>query len=183
MPDTPGVYFFLDKRKKVLYIGKATDLKSRVRSYFASDLHKTRGPIITKMVEKAASIDWRETDSVLEALILEANLIKTYKPAANTDLKDDKSWNYVVVTKEDFPRILLVRGKELPFIDFKPLHTFGPFPHGLQLKEALKIIRKIFPYRDTCIPAPQQIAEGRRPKPCFKRVHRPVPGRVQRSCQ
>ncbi len=167
MPDSPGVYFFLDKNKKVLYIGKATDLKSRVRSYFSPDLHKTRGVIITKMVEKAKSIDWRQTDSVLEALILEANLIKTYKPEANTDLKDDKSWNYVVVTKEDFPRILLVRGKELAHVDFNPLHTFGPFPHGLQLKEALKIIRKIFPYRDTCVPAPQQIAEGRRPKPCF----------------
>ena len=165
MPDTPGVYFFLSKQKKVLYIGKATDLKSRVRSYFSPDLHKTRGPIITKMVEKAASIDWRETDSVLEALILEANLIKTYKPEANTDLKDDKSWNYVVVTKEDFPRILLVRGKELQGqtlthgsqrFDLKIQNTFGPFPHGLQLKEALKIIRKIFPYRDTCIPCPEQ---------------------------
>jgi excinuclease ABC subunit C len=113
MPDAPGVYFFLDKTKKVLYIGKATSLRSRVRSYFASDLHKTRGPVITDMVAKARSIDWRETDSVLEALILEANLIKNYKPKHNTDLKDDKSWNYVVVTKEDFPRVLLVRGKEL----------------------------------------------------------------------
>src|SRR6266404_1827616 len=143
------------------------------------------------MVEKAKTIDWRITDSVLEALILEANLIKTYKPEANTDLKDDKSWNYVVVTKEDFPRILLVRGKELAFKNslkgrderdpnslsgnfvkanqdqITPLHTFGPFPHGLQLREALKIIRKIFPYRDTCIPAPEQLAEGRRPKACF----------------
>ena len=184
MPDTPGVYFFLDARKKVLYIGKATDLRSRVRSYFAPDLHTTRGPIITKMVEKARSIDWRATDSVLEALILEANLIKNYKPEHNTDLKDDKSWNYVVITKEDFPRILLVRGKELaqknpafthlgssqreqPQVFPAPAFTFGPFPHGLQLKEALRIIRKIFPYRDTCTPAPEQIREGRRPKACF----------------
>jgi excinuclease ABC subunit C len=175
MPDSPGVYFFLDKTKKVLYIGKATDLKSRVRSYFSPDLHKTRGPIITKMVERAKTIDWRQTDSVLEALILEANLIKTYKPAANTDLKDDKSWNYVVVTKEDFPRILLVRGKELGN-SATPLHTFGPFPHGLQLKEALRIIRKIFPYRDTCVPAPQQIAEGKRPKACFNAAIGLCPG-------
>jgi excinuclease ABC subunit C len=156
MPDSPGVYFFLDKNKKVLYIGKATDLKSRVRSYFSPDLHKTRGPIITKMVEKTRSIDWRVTDSVLEALILEANLIKNYKPEHNTDLKDDKSWNYVVVTKEDFPRVLLVRGKDLAIQEFKALHTFGPFPHGMQLKEALRIIRKIFPYRDTCVPCPDQ---------------------------
>ena len=91
MPDAPGVYFFLDRQKKVLYIGKATRSQDRVRSYFATDLHETRGPIIVAMVEKAKSIDWRQTDSVLEALILEANLIKNYKPKHNTDLKDDKS--------------------------------------------------------------------------------------------
>lgn len=171
IPDTPGVYFFLDKRKKVLYIGKATSLRDRMRSYFSPDLAATRGPIIVAMIERVASIDWRQTDSVLEALILEANLIRTYKPEANTDLKDDKSWNYVVITKENFPRVLLMRGKELALrelaSEFTPLHVFGPFPHGLQLKEALKIIRKIFPYRDNCIPAPEQIAAGKRPKACF----------------
>jgi excinuclease ABC subunit C len=153
IPDGPGVYFFLGKNKEVLYIGKATSLRSRVRSYFASDLMQTRGPVLVKMLEKAHSIDWRETDSVLEALLLEANLIKTYKPKHNTDLKDDKSWNYVVLTKEDFPRVVLIRGRELALRDPKEfMHTFGPFPHGLQLKEALKIIRKIFPYHDTCVP-------------------------------
>jgi excinuclease ABC subunit C len=176
IPDTPGVYFFLDKQKKLLYIGKATSLRSRVRSYFASDLHKTRGPVIVKMIEKAQSIDWRATDSVLEALILEANLIKHYKPKHNTDLKDDKSWNYVVVTKEDFPRVLLVRGKELLQQKFAPAHTFGPFPHGLQLKEALRIIRKIFPYRDTCTPAPEMIKEGKKPKACFNATLGLCPG-------
>jgi len=159
MPDGPGVYFFLGKRKEVLYIGKASSLRSRVRSYFSSDLPQTRGPVITNMVACARSIDWRETPSVLEALILEANLIKTHKPKANTELKDDKSWNYVVITKEDFPRVLLVRGKELAASPPQALHIFGPFPHGLQLKEALKIIRKIFPYRDMCVPG-----SGRR---CF----------------
>lgn len=161
IPDAPGVYFFLGKQKELLYIGKATSLKSRVRSYFASDLHKTRGPIITAMVEKAKSIEWRQTDSVLEALLLEANLIKTHKPRHNTDLKDDKSFNYVVITKEDFPRVLLVRGKELESASAVKDFTFGPFPHGSQLKEALKIIRKIFPYRDTCTPGIG--------KPCFNR--------------
>ena len=169
VPDNPGVYFFLDKSKKVLYIGKATSLRNRVRSYFSPDLASTRGPLITSMVEKASSIDWRETDSVLEALILEANLIRTYKPKHNTDLKDDKSWNYVVITKEDFPRVLLVRGKNLEseFPTPSRLYTFGPFPHGMQLKEALKIIRKIFPYRDTCTPAPEMLKAGKRPKACF----------------
>ena len=185
IPDTPGVYFFLDGRKKVLYIGKATSLRDRIRSYFSPDLHEARGPVLVKMLEKARSIDWRQTGSVLEALILEANLIRTHKPPHNTDQKDDKSWNYVVITKEDYPRVLLVRGKELaaknlllrrderePYSsakDFSPLKTFGPFPHGLQLKEALRLIRKIFPYRDTCTPASEMLKVGKAPKPCFNR--------------
>jgi len=182
IPDAPGVYFFLSKNKKVLYIGKATSLRDRVRSYFAADLHEVRSPLIANMVVKAASIDWRETDSVLEALILEANLIKTHKPEANTDLKDDKSWNYVVITKEDYPRVLVVRGKELDSLrkskparvhdfsaekslspravalrspsqaSFTAQYVFGPFPHGLQLQQAMKLVRKIFPYRDKCVP-------------------------------
>ena len=113
IPDAPGVYFFLGKNKKVLYIGKATSLRDRMRSYFASDLGEARGPLITHMIAKARSVDWRQTPSVLEALILEANLIKHYKPKANTERKDDKSFNWVVITKEEFPRVLLVRGKEL----------------------------------------------------------------------
>jgi excinuclease ABC subunit C len=154
IPDAPGVYFFLGKNKEVLYIGKATSLRSRVRSYFSPDLAATRGPLLVQMLEKAKTIDWRETDSVLEALLLEANLIKSHKPKHNTDLKDDKSWNYIVITKEDFPVIRYVRGRELAMQDpDEYLHTFGPFPHGLQLKAAMKIIRKIFPYRDDkCVP-------------------------------
>lgn len=152
MPDAPGVYFFLDKHKKVLYIGKATSLRDRVRSYFAGDLLAARGPLIASMLEKARSIDWRQTESVLEALMVEANLIRNYKPKYNTDLKDDKSWNYVVITKEEYPRVLVVREKNLREAFSTTLYTFGPFPHGLQLREALKLIRKIFPYRDTCTP-------------------------------
>src|SRR3989344_4248895 len=168
MPDSPGVYFFLGKNKKVLYIGKATSLRDRVRSYFAPDLHEVRSPLIANMVAAAAGIDWRATDSVLEALLLEASLIKTYKPKANTDLKDDKSFNYVVITKEDFPRVLVVRGKELA-TSHSPLgKTFGPFPHGLQLQQAMRLIRKIFPFRDKCTPGQS--------RPCFNRQIGLCPG-------
>ena len=152
IPDAPGVYFFLGKRKEVLYIGKATSLRDRLRSYFGKDLGETRGPLLVQMLEKANSLDWRQTDSVLEALLLEASLIRSHKPRHNTDLKDDKSWNHVVITNEDFPRVLLVRSKELKTKNLKLKTVFGPFPHGMQLKEAMKIIRKIFPYRDTCVP-------------------------------
>jgi excinuclease ABC subunit C len=154
IPDGPGVYFFLGRRKEVLYIGKATSLRDRVRSYFAGDLLDTRGPLLVQMLGKATSIDWRQTDSVLEALLLEASLIRSHKPKANTDLKDDKSYNYVVITREDYPRLLVVRGKNLEqdYPTKTRAYTFGPFPHGMQLQAALKLIRKIFPYRDKCIP-------------------------------
>ena len=85
LPDKPGVYFFL-KGKEILYIGKATSLKDRVKSYFGKDLIETRGPIILDMVFKADKIDWKETDNVLEALILEANLIKKFSPVAWTHI-------------------------------------------------------------------------------------------------
>lgn len=167
IPDTPGVYFFLGKRKEVLYIGKATSLRSRLRSYFSPDLIEARSALIVSMIAKAASIDWRQTDSVLEALLLEGALIRTHKPKANTDAKDDKSYNNVVITKEDFPRVLLVRNKNLG--DPKQYKcVFGPFPHGLQLKEAMKIIRRIFPYRDTCTPGQK--------RPCFNRQLGLCPG-------
>lgn len=175
IPNGPGVYFFLGKNKEVLYIGKATSLRDRVRSYFAKDLIDTRGPLLVGMLQKARGIDWRATDSVLEALLLEASLIRTYKPKHNTELKDDKSFNYVIITKEDFPRVLVIRGKNLTaeFPEKDRLHCFGPFPHGLQLREAMKLIRKIFPYRDTCTPCPYQqgstLLESKdfACKPCF----------------
>ena len=179
LPDTPGVYFFLGPKREVLYIGKATSLRDRVRSYFSPDLAVARSPLVVQMVEKARSIDWRETDSVLEALILEASLIKTYKPHHNTLEKDDKSFNYVVITDETFPRVLVVRGKELdiPGLSLKAKTqqlkaVFGPFPHNAQLKEAMKIIRKIFPFRDKCEPC----VAGKRCKPCFNRQIGLCPG-------
>ena len=171
LPDQPGVYFFLGKRKKILYIGKATSLRDRVRSYFSNDLLKTRSPLIAKMVEEAVTIDYQKTDSVLEALMLEADLIKKFQPYYNTEEKDDKSSNCVVITDEDFPQVLVIRKKDVK------TKYFGPYPHGMQLKEALKIIRKIFPYRDAkCVPAEEQIKRGKTPRPCFNRQIGLCPG-------
>lgn len=171
LPDSPGVYIFRDKKKKILYIGKATSLRDRVKSYFSRMILETRGPVVEKMVGKANSVGHIKTDSVLEALILEAHLIKKYQPEANTAEKDNKSFNFVVITKEDFPRVLTIRGHELNKLDINPrtktndtnkatwtsnvqvAESFGPFPNGGQLKEALKLVRKIFPFRDKCEPA------------------------------
>ena len=97
LPDSPGVYLF-KKGRKLLYVGKAASLKDRVRSYFSKDLAEARSPAIVGMVETANTLSWQATDSVLEALILEANLIKQHEPPFNTDQKDNKSWNYVVIT-------------------------------------------------------------------------------------
>ncbi|MDO8510379.1 MAG: GIY-YIG nuclease family protein, partial [bacterium] len=168
LPDEPGVYFFLNENKKIVYIGRATSLRDRVRSYFDKDIVETRGALIFDMMGKAQSIEYQTTDSVLEAFILEANLIRKHQPYYNSREKDDKSYNYVIVIKEDFPRIILVRGKtlgqEVPFGKIK--YAFGPFPQGLMLKVALKILRKIFPFRDRCVPF-GEIKSKRDIKPCF----------------
>lgn len=149
IPDAPGVYFF-KRGSEVLYVGKATSLKSRVRSYFDGALIQKRGPVVDKAIQDATDVTVEVTDSVLEALLLEARYIRKLKPYGNSQSKDDKSFNYVVITKEAYPRVLTVRGREL---DAKigvaaRLHVYGPFTQGGALKEALKIIRKIFPYFD-----------------------------------
>lgn len=153
IPDTSGVYIFR-KGRRILYVGKATSLRSRIKSYFAEGIAEIRSPLIAKIVADAKSVTWEETDSVLEAFILESKRIKEYQPIGNTDNKDNKSFNYVVVTKELFPRFLIVRGRELT-TKFSPSligSIFGPFPSGAVLKSALKIIRRIFPFFDTPFP-------------------------------
>lgn len=172
LPDGPGVYFFKKSAQKkidtgleseTLYIGKATSLRDRVRSYFNDDLIETRGRLLVDMVVQADTITYQETDSVLEAFILESELIKKYLPRYNTKEKDNKSFNYVVITKEDFPRVLVVRGRNLEkagttkqeqieSLGFEYTDVFGPFPFGAELREAMKLIRRIFPYRDKCQP-------------------------------
>ncbi|MDQ5949593.1 MAG: excinuclease subunit [Patescibacteria group bacterium] len=152
LPEKPGVYFFR-KGKDILYIGKATSLRDRTRSYFAKDLIDTRGPAILDMTVKTDTLDWKETDSVLEALLLEAELIKKYQPHYNVKEKSDKSFMCVGITDEVFPQVLSIRKKDIDFEtntgkNFKLKAIYGPFANGSALREALKIIRRIFPFRD-----------------------------------
>lgn len=147
LPDSPGVYLF-KKGKNTIYIGKATSLKDRVRSYFSKDLIGTRGPLLVDMVFQADKIDFIKTDSVLEALILEAELIKKHQPKYNTKEKSDKSFNCVCITDEKFPKVLIIRKKDLEGKEKNFSNIFGPFTNGTQLREAMKIIRPIFPYLD-----------------------------------
>ncbi|MBP6924734.1 MAG: GIY-YIG nuclease family protein [Candidatus Pacebacteria bacterium] len=171
LPDTPGVYFFLGVRKQILYIGKATSLKNRVKSYFTEDIREKRSELIEKMVLEAKTLEYTATDSVLEALILETNLIRTHKPIYNTRSKDDKSYNHLVITNEEFPRVLVVRGKDLTeqFTKKEILYEFGPFPSGALFREALKIVRKLFKFYDTKQPLGQEKGKLVRGKIDFNR--------------
>lgn len=184
LPDTPGVYFFRrgGVSGDILYVGKATSLKDRVRSYFSSDIGITRGPKIVTMLEEADAITHEKTDSVLEALLLESHLIKIHQPRYNTKEKDDKSFYYVVITKEEFPRVLMVRGRDLLVEnlsktkrEYEIKDSFGPFPSSQTLKEALALIRKIFPFRDKCTPK-DELKNPSLYKPCFNRQIGLCPG-------
>jgi excinuclease ABC subunit C len=178
LPDEPGVYFFLGARKEILYIGKATSLRNRVRSYFSDDIAEKRSALIEQMVTEAKSVEWTVTDSVLEALILEANLIRTHKPRHNSRAKDDKSFNHLIVTNEDFPRLLVVRGKDIgeKFTEDDIRACFGPFTSGASLKEALKIVQRIFHFYDTKMPVKSAKSKMARGKIAFNRQIGLYPG-------
>jgi excinuclease ABC subunit C len=170
LPETPGVYFFRDEAGEILYIGKATSLRDRVRSYFNPDLIDTRGLRLVTMVTIAETVTYQETGSVLEALLLESVLIKKHSPPYNVKEKDNKSFTCVVITKEKFPRVLAMRIRdfEKKFKKKDTLFVYGPFASLSQLREAMKIVRKMFPYRDTC--------ELNSPKPCFNAQIKLCPG-------
>jgi excinuclease ABC subunit C len=142
-PKSPGVYEFRDKQGKILYIGKATSLKDRVGSYFLKNAHIDR-PNIGPMISQIAEIKIHKTDSVLEALILESNLIKKHQPKYNVMTKDDKSFGYFVVTKEKFPRVVILWKTELGKVPAKKI--YGPYLSKHQMNVALKLIRRIFPF-------------------------------------
>lgn len=150
LPDTPGVYRFVGTAGEILYIGRATSLCDRTRSYFSNDLIIDRGPTFVDMVTKSVNLEWTETDSVLEAVILEANLIKKYQPYYNTRERDDRSYYYVVITDEEFPRVFLERGRVLEIQSRQGSYpvdvVFGPFPNGPVIRETLRLLRRLFPF-------------------------------------
>ena len=172
LPDQSGIYLFYSKQKELIYVGKATSLKSRVSSYF-------RGPRssrpIEQMMHEVVDIKWKTTDSALEAAILESVYIKKYLPKYNVDGKDDKSWNYIVITNEVYPQVKTFRQREMEMIkknkeqDVKNktenefLYVFGPYP-GLNSAAAMKILRRMFLF-STCrpfvIPAKAGIQKGK----------------------
>jgi len=140
LPSKPGVYLFKDAKGKVIYVGKAKSLKNRVRTYFQKS--SDGSPKLRVMTSKICDLETIVTDSEVEALILEANLIKEYKPRYNITLKDDKSYPYIRVTNEKFPRIFPTRK-----IVQDGSRYFGPYTDVHSMRSLLKTVRRIFPIR------------------------------------
>ena len=151
-----GVYWFLDENDKILYVGKAKNLKNRLRSYTRfNDLT----PKIKRLVATAVTIKHQVLTSELEALLIEAELIRLHQPKYNTLLKDDKTPLYIHITKEDFPQVLTVRKKDLDHYQHSGT-ILGPYPNSGKVKEVLKIMRKIFPWCN-------QTSNQKKEKACF----------------
>ena len=203
LPLNPGVYVFR-KNKEFLYIGKAVNIKERVKNHFQQSGYKD-----FLFLNKVQKVGYIKTDSEIEALILEANLIKKYQPRYNVVWKDSKNYFFVGITKEDFPRVFLThqtkrevgsrkyeeRKKKSPKLqtsDFKLQTSYiGPFVDGKALKQTLKILRKVFPYR-SCKTLPNRPCLwyhlGRCPAPCLFKAKSAeqipmVIDRMKRECQ
>ena len=162
----PGVYMYKDKRGEIIYIGKAKVLRNRVRSYFQDSRRldaKTR-----RLVSRIHDLETIITDTEVEALILEANLIKENKPRYNINLKDDKSFPYIRVTNEAYPRIFPTRK-----IVRDGSRYFGPYTNVLQMKGLLTTIKKIFPVRSCRLPLNDKNIAAKKFKVCLNyHIHR-----------
>lgn len=155
LPSSPGVYLMHDASEEIIYIGKAISLKNRVRQYFQSSRKRT--PKIEQMVSHISYFEYIVTDSELEALILECNLIKEHRPKYNTMLKDDKTYPYIkVTTGEDYPRILIARQMKKDKSKY-----FGPYVNGGAVKSTIELLRRIYRIRTCNRSLPKEIGNGR----------------------
>ncbi|MEW6662449.1 MAG: excinuclease ABC subunit UvrC [Bacillota bacterium] len=173
LPDKPGVYLMRDSRGRVLYVGKAASLRNRVRSYFRS-VHR-QAPKVQALVQHVADLEFIVTDSPVEALILENNLIKEHRPKYNVNLKDDKTYPYLKINiQHPFPRIVVTRSAAKDGARY-----FGPYTRAGAVNETLKLLRRLFPLR-TC--TDHVLEQG---KPCLNahisRCPAPCGGRMDRA--
>jgi excinuclease ABC subunit C len=162
LPDSPGVYLMKDAQGRVLYVGKAQSLRNRVRQYWQASRSATTPPLrIESAIDRVQDLEWTMTDTVSEALLLEANLVKRHQPRFNVRLKDDKSYPFIKVTLgDDYPRI--ERTRKLPADGSR---YFGPYASASSVDEAMNLIRRLFPFRTCTI----DITEGERAlsRPCL----------------
>ncbi len=159
IPALPGVYQFLDAKGKIIYVGKAKDLRSRIRSYFQSNLDS---PKTKALVSKIADLETIITDTEIEALVLENNLIKLYKPRYNVNLKDDKSYPYIRVTKEPYPQIFSTR----QIVRDGSLY-FGPYTDVKNMKASLRMINQTFKIRSCKYYIDDEVIKKKKIKVCL----------------
>jgi excinuclease ABC subunit C len=162
LPDRPGVYLFRDARAQVIYVGKAASLRGRVRSYFHES--RPRDPKTEALVRHAADLETVVTDNELEALMLEANLVRKHRPRYNIILRDDKHYPFLrLTTNEEFPRLLVARRVQNDGAQY-----FGPFYPATAMRETLRLTRQLFPLRTCSI-----TIDGRLERPCIQyAIHR-----------
>src|SRR5437667_1062697 len=148
LPARPGVYLFRDGAGEVLYVGKAKSLRSRVRSYFQQGGDTRAG--IARMVDRVRDVEVIVTQSEVEALHLEQNLVKRHRPPFNVRLRDDKSFPYIAVTVEDeYPRVMFTRERHRRGVVY-----FGPYANAKKVRETLDVLNRVFPYRPCEGPKP-----------------------------
>ena len=157
LPQKPGVYLMKNEKEEIIYVGKAVNLKNRVRQYFQSS--KNQLPKVQAMVQHIKEFEYIITDSELEALLLECNLIKKYRPFYNVLLKDDKAYPYIKITNEAFPRILMTRKMQKDKAKY-----FGPITDAFAVKETIDTIHKLWPIRKCKRNLPKDIGKDR---PCL----------------
>ena len=146
LPERPGVYIYRSSDRTVIYVGKAVVLRNRVRSYFQAN----RDPKTRRLVSEIADLEWIVTDTELEALILENELIKRHRPRFNVRLKDDKTYPYIKLHwNEDFPKVTIVRRMERDGGRY-----YGPFTSAYAVRQTLDVLRRVFPYLDCTARSP-----------------------------
>lgn len=160
LPSGPGIYQFKDKNGKIIYVGKAKNLRNRVRSYFMA---KPVGPRLTKMISLIRDVEIINTDSEVESLILEMNMIKQLKPRYNVNLKDDKSFPYIVITNEPYPRVFPTRKRRNDGSKY-----FGPYTDVGNMKFSLKMLRELFMIRTCSLNITQEAIEKKKFKVCLE---------------
>ena len=178
IPTKPGVYQFKNKDGDIIYIGKAKNLRNRVRSYFQKNKYQT--PKNQSMIKRIANVEWIIVRSNVEALLTEANMIKEVQPKYNVDLKDDKSFPFIRITNEPYPQVLLTRKIEKDGSKY-----FGPYTDVKNLRYSLKALHKIFPVRSCSYYMDDQIVVAKKVKLCLdyhiKKCEGPCEGIVSRD--
>src|ERR671924_1416062 len=162
IPDRPGVYVYRDGKAQVLYVGKAASLRGRVRSYFQDS--RPRDPKTDALVRQIRDLDFIVTDNELEAMMLEANLVRKHRPRYNIILRDDKHYPFLkLTTNEPFPRLIVARRVQNDGATY-----FAPFYPATAMRETLRLTRQLFPLRTCSIEI-----DGKLPRPCIQyAIHR-----------